>query len=82
MEWKPPLAMPKTVLVSDDSERATISRRFAVTLPESICKNLGILPGQQLEADVVEGRIVLRKLSPQSSEPGPDSSDPKPEGGR
>jgi AbrB family looped-hinge helix DNA binding protein len=41
------------------SSTVTISPKFQVVIPKSIREQLALVPGQQVEAIVVEGRIQL-----------------------
>jgi|FaiFalDrversion3_1042247.scaffolds.fasta_scaffold12322_3 AbrB family looped-hinge helix DNA binding protein len=47
---------------------ARVSRRLQVTLPASVCRALGIRPGDVVEFRVVDDRAELRKVLPNPAE--------------
>jgi antitoxin PrlF len=44
--------------------KATVSEKGQVTIPKALRERLGIRPGEELDFDEEEGRLVARKLSP------------------
>lgn len=47
---------------------ATVSKRLQITLPVSVCRALGIRPGDVLEFRVVGDRVEMRKVYPDAAE--------------
>ena len=43
--------------------RAVVSEKGQVTIPQRLRSNLGIRPGQALDFDEEDGRLVARKVS-------------------
>jgi len=43
---------------------ATVTRKGQVTLPKNVRDALGIEPGTEVEFDVEEGRVLMRKRVP------------------
>jgi AbrB family looped-hinge helix DNA binding protein len=46
------------------SMKATVGERGQVTIPKALRDRLGIRPGQMLEFEAEDGRLVARKASP------------------
>ena len=69
-----------TAVVEELPELSAISEEFEVALPREMCDRLGILPGDQLEADVADGRLILQKRSGDSTESGPERGELEPNG--
>lgn len=43
--------------------RSTVSKRGQVTIPKPLRERMGISPGQVLDFEVVEGRLVASKVA-------------------
>jgi len=68
-----------TAVVDELTELSVISEDFEVELPKEMCDRLGILPGDQLEADVADGRLILQKRSAGAKAAGLERGGPEPE---